>query len=109
LKLALCEQAWLRITISAPADSGFPEFTRFFILMFPSGAATSYSRSLYQLSYRGITNHKSVCYIPGAVLVQIIYKHYLNFNRFVNALLFLADTTKNSRNAGQANDYIIGL
>jgi hypothetical protein len=40
-KPVLCEQARLRITISTSVESGFPEFTRFFILMFPSGAATS--------------------------------------------------------------------
>jgi len=36
----LCEQAWLRVAIAAFAESGFPEFTRFFIPAFPPGAAT---------------------------------------------------------------------
>ena|GEM_PF-3849021 len=50
------------------------------------------SRSLYQLSYRGIpTNrHKSGSQTLKAVLVQISFRHYPNFNSFVKMYLFSA-------------------
>ncbi|MHC4483089.1 MAG: hypothetical protein ACYSW4_06035, partial [Planctomycetota bacterium] len=54
------------------------------------------SRSLYQLSYRGILIHrdKSIRCTPRAGFIRIILGYYQDFDRFVKTHLFSANIKK---------------
>jgi hypothetical protein len=68
------------------------------------------SRSLYQLSYRGnCTNWpRPISQTLKAIHVQISFRHYPNFNKFVKMhLFFTANITKKRNCAGQIADYCV--